>query len=337
MRPVRFVALSEDGQALVLADEVGRLLALPIDERIATVLHAEPGTPPLAVVPVGADPTPSLSPATSRPASAPASPPRTSPGSPASPSTGCCATPARCSRSGPCSPSTPGAPGSRAPRRPPRWPRWSTAGWPSTASTPRRSPGTRSGATTAPGGSSRPGRRARPPRRPSGISTSSGRTSPRTTTWRSTSAPSVPRRSSARSRHRSGAVTRCPARRAVSRAGAGTACRPPTSRPDRAGTRSGPAGTRCSPRWTVRSAAPRGGVSTRVPRPRWPVPTPPSAGRRRWRRRAARRWAGFRLRRRLGRAEGGPGRTVAGGAPAASHRRGGCRRRRVDGRLGQAA
>ncbi|MFI9643298.1 septation protein SepH [Micromonospora sp. NPDC051925] len=62
MRPVRFVALSEDGQALVLADEVGRLLALPIDERIATVLHAEPGAPPLAVVPTGADPTPSLSP-----------------------------------------------------------------------------------------------------------------------------------------------------------------------------------------------------------------------------------------------------------------------------------
>ena len=43
MRPVRFVALSEDGQALVLADEVGRLLALPIDERIAGALHAEPG------------------------------------------------------------------------------------------------------------------------------------------------------------------------------------------------------------------------------------------------------------------------------------------------------
>ncbi|MDP9798972.1 hypothetical protein J2S43_007484 [Catenuloplanes nepalensis] len=43
MRPVRFVALSEDGQALVLADEVGRLLALPIDERIAGALHNEPG------------------------------------------------------------------------------------------------------------------------------------------------------------------------------------------------------------------------------------------------------------------------------------------------------
>ncbi|WP_327023145.1 septation protein SepH [Micromonospora sp. NBC_01739] len=62
MRPVRFVALSEDGQALVLADEVGRLLALPIDERVAGVLHAEPGAPTLAVAPTTADPVPSLSP-----------------------------------------------------------------------------------------------------------------------------------------------------------------------------------------------------------------------------------------------------------------------------------
>jgi hypothetical protein len=47
MRPVRFVALSEDGQALVLADEVGRLLALPIDDRVSTVLHADgSGAPP---------------------------------------------------------------------------------------------------------------------------------------------------------------------------------------------------------------------------------------------------------------------------------------------------
>lgn len=38
MRPVRFVALSEDGQALVLADEVGRLLALPIDERVSSAM-----------------------------------------------------------------------------------------------------------------------------------------------------------------------------------------------------------------------------------------------------------------------------------------------------------
>ncbi|MGH3881705.1 MAG: septation protein SepH, partial [Actinophytocola sp.] len=34
MRPVRFVALSEDGQALVLSDEVGRLLSLPLDDRL---------------------------------------------------------------------------------------------------------------------------------------------------------------------------------------------------------------------------------------------------------------------------------------------------------------
>jgi len=44
MRPVRFVALSEDGQALVLADEVGRLLALPIDDRISGAMHAD-GSP----------------------------------------------------------------------------------------------------------------------------------------------------------------------------------------------------------------------------------------------------------------------------------------------------
>src|SRR5881392_2321942 len=41
MRPVRFVALSEDGHAFVLTDEVGRLLALPIDERISTALRPE--------------------------------------------------------------------------------------------------------------------------------------------------------------------------------------------------------------------------------------------------------------------------------------------------------
>jgi hypothetical protein len=41
MRPVRFVALSEDGNALVLTDEVGRLLALPVDDRIAGALSVE--------------------------------------------------------------------------------------------------------------------------------------------------------------------------------------------------------------------------------------------------------------------------------------------------------
>src|SRR4051812_26854640 len=44
MRPVRFVALSEDGQALVLADEVGRLLALPLDDRINSAVTHEPHT-----------------------------------------------------------------------------------------------------------------------------------------------------------------------------------------------------------------------------------------------------------------------------------------------------
>ena len=41
MRPVRFVALSEDGQALVLTDEVGRLLALPIDDRVTTAVRGD--------------------------------------------------------------------------------------------------------------------------------------------------------------------------------------------------------------------------------------------------------------------------------------------------------
>jgi hypothetical protein len=45
MRPVRFVALSEDGQALVLADEVGRLLALPLDDRINGALNQETHPP----------------------------------------------------------------------------------------------------------------------------------------------------------------------------------------------------------------------------------------------------------------------------------------------------
>jgi hypothetical protein len=41
MRPVRFVALSEDGQAMVLADEVGRLLTLPIDDRVASMMRSD--------------------------------------------------------------------------------------------------------------------------------------------------------------------------------------------------------------------------------------------------------------------------------------------------------
>jgi hypothetical protein len=61
MRPVRFVALSEDGHAFVLADEVGRLLALPIDDRVHTALRPERdgggGQAALAI-----DVTPSLAP-----------------------------------------------------------------------------------------------------------------------------------------------------------------------------------------------------------------------------------------------------------------------------------
>src|SRR5687767_11625191 len=60
MRPVRFVALSEDGQAFVLADEVGRLLALPIDDRVATALRIERAGGSAA--PAAADSTSSLSP-----------------------------------------------------------------------------------------------------------------------------------------------------------------------------------------------------------------------------------------------------------------------------------
>jgi Protein of unknown function (DUF3071) len=58
VRPVRFVALSEDGQALVLADEVGRLLSLPIDERVTAALDpsrtAGPNTVTIAAVPFDA-------------------------------------------------------------------------------------------------------------------------------------------------------------------------------------------------------------------------------------------------------------------------------------------
>ena len=64
MRPVRFVALSEDGQALVLADEVGRLLALPLDDRVNTALHIDRGVhaPGTAVAVPHSDIPPSLSP-----------------------------------------------------------------------------------------------------------------------------------------------------------------------------------------------------------------------------------------------------------------------------------
>jgi hypothetical protein len=62
MRPVRFVALSEDGQAMVLADEVGRLLALPLDERINGVLHGDPASAAVSGAGHFGDQPPSLSP-----------------------------------------------------------------------------------------------------------------------------------------------------------------------------------------------------------------------------------------------------------------------------------
>ena len=62
MRPVRFVALSEDGRALVLADEVGRLLALPLDERISSVLRSGREHPSAPATPGPGEPAPSLSP-----------------------------------------------------------------------------------------------------------------------------------------------------------------------------------------------------------------------------------------------------------------------------------
>jgi DUF3071 family protein len=62
VRPVRFVALSEDGQAAVLADEVGRLLTLPIDDRVSSALKRDRGAAASAMLAVVADPTNALSP-----------------------------------------------------------------------------------------------------------------------------------------------------------------------------------------------------------------------------------------------------------------------------------
>jgi hypothetical protein len=62
VRPVRFVALSEDGQAAVLADEVGRLLTLPIDDRVAYALKRDRGAEATAALAVAADPDNALSP-----------------------------------------------------------------------------------------------------------------------------------------------------------------------------------------------------------------------------------------------------------------------------------
>ncbi|HEY1488958.1 MAG TPA: septation protein SepH [Micromonosporaceae bacterium] len=62
MRPVRFVALSEDGQAAVLADEVGRLLTLPIDDRVSSALKRDRGAEATANLAIAADPANALSP-----------------------------------------------------------------------------------------------------------------------------------------------------------------------------------------------------------------------------------------------------------------------------------
>jgi hypothetical protein len=63
MRPVRFVALSEDGRALVLADEVGRLLALPVDDRVTAAMKPDGSQDPRATQPhLSGGPPPSLSP-----------------------------------------------------------------------------------------------------------------------------------------------------------------------------------------------------------------------------------------------------------------------------------
>ncbi|MBA3489155.1 MAG: DUF3071 domain-containing protein [Longispora sp.] len=63
MRPVRFVALSEDGQALVLADEVGRLLALPIDDQLTAALRQDrTSTRPASANPMATAPQTALSP-----------------------------------------------------------------------------------------------------------------------------------------------------------------------------------------------------------------------------------------------------------------------------------
>src|SRR3954471_236685 len=62
MRPVRFVALSEDGHAFVLADEVGRLLALPIDDRVNAALKPERAGGTATGTATGPDTEASLSP-----------------------------------------------------------------------------------------------------------------------------------------------------------------------------------------------------------------------------------------------------------------------------------
>ena len=279
MRPVRFVALSEDGQALVLADEVGRLLALPIDERIAGVMHPEPGSPPLAVAPSTVDPIPSLSPRdiqarirsgesaedVARIAGVPVDRVLRYAG-PVLQERAMLAQHARRTRLKGAEKPTPLAEVVNG--------RLSQHGidtekisWDAY----RRDDGTWRIIATW----------------PSGKATAQAiwdidktrQWSPRTTTWRSICAPSGPRRSSARSPHRSGAGMPCRVRRAVSRAEVGTGCRRRPSTRVPAGIRSALAVTRCSPHWTARSAARRAVVWNRVPRLLLPARTRPGSGR----------------------------------------------------------
>jgi hypothetical protein len=106
MRPVRFVALSEDGQAFVLADEVGRLLALPIDDRVHSALRPDQSGHPTSTPETGSS---QLAPrdiqARIRSGESAEEVARVA-GVPVDR-----ATRGRCCRSARCSPSTPGAPG----------------------------------------------------------------------------------------------------------------------------------------------------------------------------------------------------------------------------------
>lgn len=58
VRPVRFVALSEDGSALVLTDEAGRMLMLPIDDAVVAAIRRDHGIPGQLPIEVDASLTP---------------------------------------------------------------------------------------------------------------------------------------------------------------------------------------------------------------------------------------------------------------------------------------
>ncbi len=201
MRPVRFVALSEDGQALVLADEVGRLLTLPIDDRVATLLRPDRTSAASAAQSAAtrsvAGPARHPGPHPLRRVGRGRGPHRRRTGRP---------------RAALRRPGAAGA-GDARPARPPHpaahvgegrlaRPRSSTPGSASTASTWRRSPGTPTAATTARGASSRRGRRARPTRPRSGSSTRPGSWSRRRTIWPTSCAARRPGRRAPRARGR---------------------------------------------------------------------------------------------------------------------------------------